>query len=100
MFKIVGYSDFVKGFSLLGLKEDNLLIIKEDNRQIIEKLLEEKIDLIVLDGRIFEKLKGYLKDKILLSKKPLFFILNPEKEKDESLTFMIKKVLGIELENI
>ncbi len=98
MIKIVGYGDFVRGFRLIGVK--NIMLIKIGSESHVESLLEEDIPLVILDGRVFEKLKPYIKDKIITSKKPLFFVLNPEKSDDESMRLMIKRALGVEIENI
>ncbi len=98
MIKIIGYSNFVKGFRMIGVRD--IMVIKSGEESIVEKELEGNAALVVLDGRVFNKLKPYVKDKIITSKKPLFFILDPEQEEDESLRLMIKRALGVEIENI
>ncbi len=98
MISIAGYGDFVKGFRMLGIKD--VMVVKEGEEDILERLVDEDRSLIIIDGRAFEKLKPFVKDKMITSKRPLFFILHPEKAEDESLRLMIKRALGIEMESL
>ncbi len=98
MISIAGYGDFVKGFRMLGVKD--IVVLREGEESMLERLIDEDKSLIIIDGRAFEKLKPFVKDKMITSKKPLFFVLHPEKAEDESLRLMIKRALGIEMESL
>ena len=99
---VIGTSAFVSGFELVGIKKvygwDDLSKSKQEiNRVVEDLLLSQDVGIVIMEEEAFMMLKEVNKDKVIISPKPIFFILSREKEEDESLRLMMKRALGTDL---
>ena len=103
MIAVIGKESYLIGFQLVGI--ENIFKIDNGNKKKANELVEQfisekKYKLIIMDEDVFSLLNEYLKDKVIASTDPLFFVLSKEKEQDESLKLMMKRALGVDIENI
>ena len=99
---VIGKSSFVVGFEVIGVNKvygwDELLSNKGEINKVVEELLyAQDVGIVVMQEEAFVLLKEVIKDKVVISPKPIFFILSKEKEEDESLRLMMKRALGTDL---
>ena len=99
---VVGSTTFVLGFKLGGVKEvyeyENLEEEKiEINKAVEELLYKKEVGIVIMEESAFNLLKEVIKDKIIASTQPLFFILSKDKKEDESLRMMMKRALGTDM---
>ncbi len=100
---VIGSEGFIKGFYLVGISDVHT-ILPEDKKKVNElmdaMLYEKKHKLIIIEEFAFNMLTEVLKDKSITSVNPLVFVISKDKDTDESLKLMMKRALGIDMENI
>lgn len=100
---VIGSEGFIKGFYLVGINDVYTVMPKQrkEINELMDKMLyEKKYKLIIIEEFAFNMLSEVLKDKAIISVNPLVFVISKEKENDESLKLMMKRALGIDIENI
>ncbi|NPA38508.1 MAG: hypothetical protein GXN99_01790 [Candidatus Nanohaloarchaeota archaeon] len=99
---VIGGEGFIKGFYLVGVQD--VFVVNNDKKKInelVDKLLyEKKHKLLIIEEPSFNLLSEVLKDRCITSVEPLVFVISKDKETDESLKLMMKRALGVDIENI
>ena len=96
---ILGGSDFVLGFKLVGIKNIIELEEEEDPSKKVDEILDQgKSGILVTDQRTFEKLDHDMQHDLEDSVRPVAIILS-EESNQENLRRMITKAIGVDVLN-
>lgn len=97
---VVGNSEFVMGFELIGIKKIFEGETKEQlKHQFIDALKDTSIGIIVTNDKSLEKLDVNQRRNIENSVTPVTVVLSTSAGAQDNLRDMIKKAIGIDLWN-
>ena len=95
---IVGNSEFVMGFELIGIKK---IFEGETKEQLKDRfsnaLADSKIGIVVTNDKAVNKLDSATRRQVENSVTPVVVVLSTESFAQENLRDMIKKAIGIDL---
>ena len=98
---VIGDVDTVTGFKLGGIKKSYDVKTDKDAKNALDKLIDDKISIIIITEKIADNIREYINKKIGSNTLPMLIEI-PNKygssEKDvDPIGELIKRVIGVEM---
>ena len=98
---IIGDLDTVTGFKLGGVKDGLVVKTDEEAEQAFDKLLSEKISIILITEKIAKNIREHINKQIGSDVLPMVIEIpdksGSEETENEQMAYFIKRVIGVEM---
>jgi V/A-type H+-transporting ATPase subunit F len=98
---VIGDVDTVTGFKLGGVKTGFVVETNEDAENAIDKLVNDKISIIIITEKIADNIREYINKKIGSDVLPMIIEIpdksGPSNRDSDPMGELIKRVIGVEM---